>query len=146
MKKTKNNSFVWLAVIALVFFAVQCGGSKEQTTDQPGVTQTAADAAKANLAKVKSILPKKLQELGLDAETLAKCEAAYKEIFTPEVVAQRTELNKKFKGIAKDSAQYAQLRKELTEKMKPYNVAFNKKLRKILTKEQQEKYFAKPAK
>jgi len=146
MKKNLSNSFVWIAVIALVFFAVQCGGSKEKAADQQSVSQPAADTAKANPAKVKSVLPKKLQELGLDAETLAKCEAAYKEIFTPEVAAQRSELNKKFKGLTKDSAEYNQLRKEISDKMKPYNTAFNKKLKKILTKEQQEKYFPKPKK
>lgn len=90
---------------------------------------------------MKTTLPKRLLSIELTAEQKAKCEALYKEVFTPEILAERSAVVKKMKGLKKDSEEFLKLKKEIGEKMKPYNAKFNEKLKEILTPEQQAKYF-----
>jgi hypothetical protein len=61
---------------------------------------------------VKSILPKRLLKLDLTDEQKTKCEAAYKEIFTPGILAKRKELKVKLKGLEKGSEEFKTLRKQ----------------------------------
>jgi hypothetical protein len=136
MKKNFRIFAVLIAVMALVFIIVQCGGSKEKAGEKQGDSQKQADAQKANPKKPKSILPKKILVLDLTAEQKTKCEALYKEIFTPEILAERSQVVKKMKC----------LKKEIGEKMKPFNTKFNEKVKEILTPEQQAKYFEKTGK
>ncbi|MDQ1354129.1 MAG: hypothetical protein QG657_4438 [Acidobacteriota bacterium] len=149
MKKNFRIFALLIAVMALVFFIVQCGGSKEKAGEKQvtqGDSQKQADAQKANPKKPKSILPKKLLVLDLTAEQKTKCEALYKEIFTPEILAERSQVVKKMKGLKKDSEEFIKLKKEIGEKMKPFNTKFNEKVKEILTPEQQAKYFEKTGK
>jgi hypothetical protein len=92
------------------------------------------------------LLPKKLLNLGLSDEQRAKCEAAYQEIFTPEIIAQQEEVVQKQRGLERGSAEYMKIEKENSEKFKQYNSQLNEKLKGILTKEQQDKYFGKTGK
>lgn len=141
MKKNFRIFTVLIAVMTLLFFIIQCGGSKEKAGEKKGDTQKQADAQKGNLKKPKSVLSKRLLSVELTAEQKAKCEALYKEVFTPEILAQRSEVVKKMKGLKKDSEEFLKLKKEIGEKLKPYNAKFNEKLKEILTPEQQKKYF-----
>lgn len=146
MKKNFRIFTVLIAVMMLLFFIVQCGGSKEKAGEKQIDSQKQADAQKANPKKPKSILPKKILVLDLTAEQKTKCEALYKEIFTPEILAARGEAVKKMKGLKKDSEEFIKVKKEIGEKMKPYNAKFNEKVKEILTPEQQAKYFEKTVK
>lgn len=146
MKKNFRFFTVLIAVMTMLFFFIQCSGSSEKAGGKQGDPKKQADAQKGNPKKPKSILPKKLLTVELTPEQKTKCEALYKEIFTPEILAQRSEVVKKLKGLKKESEEFIKLKKEIGEKMKPYNVKFNEKLKEILTPKQQEQYFAKTAK
>jgi len=151
MKKTFRKLAVLAVFMALPFFFVQCDNSKEKTGGKEGEgQQQQAVGQKENQPQPKSqaknqpkaMLPERLLNLGLTDTQRAQCEAAHQEIFTPDVIAQRSEMFKKLRGMEKDSAEYTNFQNEIREKFKPYNVQFNKKLRQILTPEQQDKYFA----
>jgi Spy/CpxP family protein refolding chaperone len=109
-------------------------------------SQKQVDEQKVSPKKPKSVLSKRLLSVELTAEQKAKCETLYKEVFPPEILAQRSEVVKKMKGLKKDSEEFLKLKKDIGEKMKPYNAKFNEKLKEILTPEQQEKYFTKTEK
>ncbi|HLP57216.1 MAG TPA: hypothetical protein VK186_00230 [Candidatus Deferrimicrobium sp.] len=132
-----------MTVMTMFFFFSRCSGNQEKAGVKQGDSQKQAVAKKINLKKSKSILPKKLLSLELTAEQKAKTEALYKEIFTPEILAQRNEVFKKLKGLKKDSEEFIKLKKEIGEKMNPYNTKFNEKLKEILTPVQQDQYFNK---
>jgi hypothetical protein len=153
MKKFRRFA-VLVIFISLPFFFVGCDGSKDKAEKKEGdaqqqqeivkkETQTQALPPTQNQPKSKSMLSEKLLNLGLTDEQRAQCEAAYQEIFTPDVIAQRKEMATKLKGMEKDSEAYLNLQKAINEKFKPYYVLFNKKLKKILNPEQQDKYFVK---
>jgi hypothetical protein len=146
MKKNFRIFTVLIAVMTLLFFIVQCGGSKEKAGEKKGDPQKQADAQKVQPKKLKTSLPKRLLSIDLTADQKAKCETLYKEIFTPEILAERSAAVKKMKGLKKDSEEFIKLKKEIGEKMKPYNAKFNEKLKDILTPAQQEKYFEKTGK
>jgi len=159
----KNFKIFTLTIIALtlIFLFNQCGTSQEKKGDKVGGSKEAAvqedakeqekgqtkeivsEEKKKKRKKIKSKLPKRLTELELTDEQKAKCEAAYKEIYTPEIIAQRKELWSKLKGLEKGSDEYKKLRKEIGKELKPYNKQFKAKLKEILTEEQKEKYFKK---
>jgi hypothetical protein len=143
MKKNFRIFTVLIAVMTLLFFVIQCGGSKEKAGEKKGDPQKQADEQKVSPKKPKSILPKRLLSIDLTAEQKAKCEALYKEVFTPEILAERSAAVKKMKGLKKDSEEFIKVKKEIGEKLKPFNAKFNEKLKEILTPEQQEKYFTK---
>lgn len=164
MKKNFKIFTVIITALTLLFLFNQCGASEEKKGEKVGdtkeaaVQETAMDQEKEQTKessdivkkekqkkrkKSKSKLPKRLIEVELTDEQKAKCEAAYKEIFTPEVIAQRKEFASKLKGLEKGSDEYKKLRKEIVKLLKPYNKQFNAKLKEILTEEQQEKYFKK---
>lgn len=141
MKKNFRIFTVLMAVMTLLFFVIQCGGSKEKATEKQGDPQKQAADQKVHQKKLKTTLSKRLLSVELTAEQKAKCEALYKEVFTPEILAQRSAAVKEMKGLKKDSEEFLKLKKEIGEKMKPYNAKFNEKLKEILTPEQQAKYF-----
>jgi hypothetical protein len=140
---------VVVLIPVLVFLFAQCG-SKEETGEKEKKATAAVnvqkEGVKAKMKKDKSVLPKRLLAAGLTDEQVAACETVYNEIFTPEVLAKRNELYKQLRALEKDSEDYKKLRGEISETFKPYNKQFRQKIRKILTKEQKEKYFKKPAK
>jgi hypothetical protein len=146
MKKKFKIFTPLIALMTIPFFVMQCDGSKEKTVEKEATAQTET----ANNKKVKpqpsALLPKKLLNLGLTEEQIAKCEAAYNEIFTPEVMAQQEEISKKLKSLDIKSEEYKKTEKEAAEKSRQYNDQFNKKLKTILTREQQNAYFGKKAK
>jgi Spy/CpxP family protein refolding chaperone len=144
MKKSFRIFTVLIAVMTLFFFIAQCSGGNEKTGEKQGNSQKQADAQKVQPKK--NTLPKKLLTIDLTAEQKTKCEALYKEVFTPEILAERSQVVKKMKGLKKDSEEFIKLKKEIGEKMKPYNAKFNEKLKEILTPEQQAKYFTKTEK
>jgi hypothetical protein len=153
MKKNFRRFAVVIIFMFLPVLFVQCNNSKEQSGGKEGEAQKQkagqietqaqpqAQPKPHKQSKPGLKLPEKLLTLGLTDAQKAQCEAAYQEIFTPEVVAKRLELFKKLSGMEKGSAEYDKLKKEINEMLKPYYVQFNKKLRNILTQEQQEKYF-----
>lgn len=146
--KNKVRFFAKTSVGLLLLFSImQCSDGKEKTVTLAPKSavqnQQQVTAQKTDKLMPKSILPKKLLDLGLTEELQVKCEAAYKEIFTPDILAQRREMGKKLQVLEKDSEGYKQAQKEINEKFKPYSVAFNKKLKVILTREQQERYWGK---
>lgn len=148
--KSKFRMVGFLALIpVLVFLFAQCG-SKEETGEKEKKATAAVnvqkEGVKAKMKKVKSVLPKRLLDVGLSDEQVTACEAVYNEIFTPEILAKRDELYKQLKALEKNSEDYKKLRDEISETFKPYNKQFRQKIRKILTKEQKAIYFKKPAK
>jgi hypothetical protein len=145
MNKNFKRIAFWVMFISMPLFLVQCNGGKEQSETKTGDAkkEVAAKQEAAPVAQSKSMLPEKLLNLGLADEQKALCEAAYQEIFTPDILAQKKEMYKQLKGMEKDSQEYLNFKKEINEKFKPYNDKFRKKLKGILTPEQQEKYFAK---
>jgi len=138
MNKNVKVFTVLIALLMLVFLFSQYGSSEEETT-QAAVQET----QQRQPDQVKSILPKRLLKLDLTDEQKTKCEAAYKEIFTPGILAKRKELKVKLKGLEKGSEEFKTLRKQMAEEMKPYNKQFNAKLKEILTEEQKTEYFKK---
>jgi Spy/CpxP family protein refolding chaperone len=147
--KEKFKRFAILAVLAaLPFLSIQCDGSKEKADGKEGEikSEVVSKQEPAPKPQAKSMLPKKLLNLELTDEQRAQCEAAYQEIFTPDIITQRKEMLKQLKGMEENSKQYLNLKKEINEKLKPYYAQFRKKLKEILTPEQQEKYFAKKGK
>jgi len=146
MKKNFRIFTVLIAVMTLLFFFIQCGGSKEKAGGKKVDSQKQVDEQKVSPKKPKSVLSKRLLSVELTAEQKAKCEALYKEVFTPEILAQRSAAVKEMKGLKKDSEEFIKLKKEIGEKLKPFNAKFNEKLKEILTPEQQEKYFTKTEK
>jgi hypothetical protein len=164
MKKNFKIFTVIITVLTLLFFFNQCGASEEKKDEKVGDTKEAAVQGDASAQenektkenndlvknekqkkskKIKSILPKRLIEVELTDEQKTKCEAAYKEIYTPEVIAKRKPLISKLKGLEKGSDEYENVRKEIAQLLKPYRKQFNATLKEILTEEQQEKYFKK---
>jgi hypothetical protein len=155
MKKCIQIYVVLITVLTLIFLFNQCGSSQEKTGEKAGDTKQIAvqeasqeqeiqeTGIKEKGKKRKSRLPKRLINLGLTDEQLAKCEAAYKEIFTPEIIAKRKELRLKLKGVEKGSDEFKKLKEEIAKELKPYNKQFNVKLKEILTEEQKGKYFIK---
>ncbi|MCU0285509.1 MAG: hypothetical protein MUF15_03825 [Acidobacteria bacterium] len=146
MNKSVRFFTALIIATAMVFFFIQCNGNKEKEGVKQGDPQKQIDTGNVKAKKVKSILPKKLLILDLTDEQKNKSEVLYKEIFTPAVLAERTEAFKKLKGLKKDSEEFIKLKKEISEKMQPYNMKFNEKLKEILTPAQQEKYFVKAGK
>jgi hypothetical protein len=146
MRKSFGFFAVLVAFVTLPFFIIQCDGSKEKTVEKEVDTQKQIDSPKEVQTQSSSLLPKKLLDLGLTDEQKAKCEAAYQEVFTPEVIAQQEEVIQKQKGLERSSAEYKKTEKEISEKIKKYNDQLHEKLKGILTKEQQDKYFGKKAK
>jgi hypothetical protein len=142
MKKKFKILASLVALITLPFFVIQCDGSKEKIEEKNTNAQTDTGSKKETNAQSTSMLPKKLLNLGLTEEQIVKCEAAYNEIFTPEVIAQQEEMYKKHKSME----EYERIEKEILEKSQKYNDQFNEKLKTILTKEQQDQYFAKKKK
>ena len=127
MKKDLRFFITLIAVMTMLFFLIQCGGSEKKAGEKqinPQTQQTQADTQKKIPKKPKSILPKKLLALNLTSEQKTKCEALYKEIFTPDILTQRNEAFKKLKGLKKDSEEFIKLKKEIGDKMKPYNIKF----------------------
>jgi hypothetical protein len=146
--KINIKKFALLVIfLSLPFFFVQCDNSKEKSGGKDGDVQEQAVVQKETepqtQAQPKSMLPEKLLNLELTDDQRAQCEAAYQEIFTPDIIAQRKEMVKKLKGLEKDSDAYKNQQKEISETFKPYYAQFNKKLKIILTPEQQEEYFVK---
>ncbi len=133
---------LWGVWLALPLFFISCGNNTEtpQSTSPAVSPNTTQQTAKV---QPKSVLPEKLLNLGLTDDQKTKCEAAYQEIFTPDIMAQRKEMYRKLHQMEKDSAEYLEFKKQISETFKPYNVQFNKRLRGILTPEQQSRYFAK---
>ena len=147
--KENFKRFAILAIfMALPFLSIQCDSSKEKADVKEGEIKSdvVAKQEPAPKPQSKSMLPKKLLNLGLTDEQRAQCETAYQEIFTPDIIAQRKEMVKQLKGMEKNSEQYLNLKKEINEKFKPYYAQFRIKLKEILTPEQQEIYFAKKGK
>jgi hypothetical protein len=153
MNKNVKIFTVLIAFLMLVFLFNQCGSSeeepaaKEEETTQAAVKETQQQPEQAKEEEkpeqVKSILPKRLLKVDLTDEQKAKCEAAHKEIFTPEILAKKKEFWGKLKGLEKGSEEFKTLKKQMGEEMKPYNKQFNTKLKEILTEEQKAKYFKK---
>lgn len=143
MNKNVKIFTLLTAILMLVFLLNRCGsneeekGKKEQETTQAAVQETQQQQPE----QVKSILTKRLLKLDLTDEQKAKCEAAHKEIFTPEILAKKKEFKKKLKGLKKGSEEFKTLKKQMSEKMEPYNRQFNSRLMEILTEEQKAKYF-----
>lgn len=140
MKKDFRIFITLVAVMTMFFFFIQCGGNKEKTDAKKSNSEQQADSQKVK--KPKPILSKKLLALNLSPEQKIKCETLYKEIFPPDILAQRNETFKKLKGLKKDSEEFIKLKKEIGDKLRPYNTKFNDKLKEILTPEQQTQYFA----
>jgi Spy/CpxP family protein refolding chaperone len=150
MKETIKRFAILVILATLPFLSIQCDGSKEkadvkvsEVKSETAAKPEAAPAAQPNKKQAKSMLPKKLLDLGITDEQKALCEAAYQEIFTPDIIAQRKEMNQQLKGLEENSEQYLNLKKEINEKFKPNYAQFRVKLKEILTPEQQEQYFAK---
>jgi hypothetical protein len=161
MKKNFKISTVVITVVTLVFLFNQCGASEEKKGNKVGDTKQAAvqevardqekgqtkesgsEEEKKERKKIKFKLPKKLTELGLTDEQKVKCEAAYKEIYTPEIIAKRKEFWSKLKSLEKGSDEYKKMKKEVAKELRPYKKQYNAKLKEILTEEQKEKYFKK---
>jgi hypothetical protein len=145
MKKIFRRLAFGVMLISIPLFLVRCDGGKEQSETKPVDAKKEAAVKKeaAPKSQSKSMLPEKLLNLGITDEQKAQCEAAYQEIFTPEILSQRKQMYKKLREMEKDSQEYMNFKKEIVEKFKPYNIQFNKTLRMILTKEQQEQYFPK---
>jgi hypothetical protein len=141
MKKNIRYLTVLLSFITLLFFTIQCDGSKEKPDEKGGDAQKQVEFQQEAKAQSTTSLPKKLLNLGLTDEQRAKCEAAYQEIFTPEILAQQEEVVQKLKKMEKGSDEYKKIEKEISKKSKQHNDQLNEKLRGILTKEQQDKYF-----
>jgi hypothetical protein len=151
MKKIFRKFAVLAVFMALPFFFVQCDNSKEKAGGKEGEgQQQQAVGQKENQPQPKSqaknqpkaMLPEKLLNLGLSDAQMTQCEAAYQEIFTPDIIAQRMEMSKRLRSMEKDSPEYVNLHNEIKDKFNPLYAQFNKKLRQILTPEQQDKYFA----
>jgi Spy/CpxP family protein refolding chaperone len=141
--------FVIFAILAaLPFLSIQCDNSKEKADVKEGEIKSdvVSKQEPAPKPQPKSMLPNKLLNLDITDEQRAQCEAAYQEIFTPDVIAQRKEMIKQLKGMEKNSEQYLNLKKEIDEKLKPNYAQFRIKLKEILTPEQQKMYFAKKGK
>ncbi len=134
-----------MVILMLVFLASQCGSSEEEAAAKEEETTQAAvrETQQQQPEQVKSILTKRLLKIGLTDEQKAKCEAAHKEIFTPEILAKKKEFRGKLKGLEKGSEEFKTLKKQMNEEMKPYNMQFIAKLKEILTEEQKAKYFKK---
>jgi hypothetical protein len=141
MKKKIRYLAVLLSFITLPFFTIQCDGSKENPGEKEGDAQKQVEFQQSAKAQSTTSLPKKLLNLGLTDDQRAKCEAAYQEIFTPEILAQQDEVVQKLKEMEKGSDEYKKMEKEISKKSKQHNDKLNEKLRGILTKEQQDKYF-----
>ena len=148
--RSKIKMFGFLALIpVLVFLYAQCGSKEETGQKEKKATEAVKvqkEGVKAKMKKNKSVLPKRLLAVGLTDEQVTACEAVYNEIFTPEIVAKRNELYKQLRALEKGTEDYKKLHGEISETFKPYNKQFRQKIRKILTKEQKEKYFKKPGK
>jgi Spy/CpxP family protein refolding chaperone len=141
--------FVIFAILAaLPFLSIQCDNSKEKADVKEGEIKSdvVSKQEPAPKPQSKSMLPNKLLNLDITDEQRAQCEAAYQEIFTPDVIAQRKEMIKQLKGMEENSEQYLNLKKEINEKLKPHYAQFRIKLKEILTPEQQKIYFAKKGK
>lgn len=150
MKNNLKTVGMILAVPALVFLCVRCG-SEEKPGDTAKKTTEAVKVQKKGVKakmkkKGKPVLPKRLLELGLDENQLAACEAAYIEIFTPEVQKKKNEMYKKLKAMEKGSEAHKAYRAEVMDSLKPYRQQFRKKLKELLTEEQQAIYLKKPEK
>jgi Spy/CpxP family protein refolding chaperone len=145
MKEILKRWVIFAVLAALPLLSIQCGGGTENAEKKEGEikNEAAAKPESAQKPQSKSMLPKKLLDLGISDEQKAQCEAAYQEIFTPDIIAQRKEMNRRLKGLEENSEQYLNLKKEINEKFKPYYAQFRNKLKEILTPEQQKRYFAK---
>jgi len=153
MKKKCREFAVLIIFMSLPFLFVCCNNSKEKTGGKEGEaqkqavaqkeTQTKTQSQAQNPSKIKSMLPDRLINLGLSDAQMAECESAYHEIFTPDIIAQRIEMSKSLRSMEKDSQEYVNMQNEMKDKFNPLYAQFNKKLRTILNKEQQDKYFVK---
>jgi hypothetical protein len=152
--KKKCRKFAVLVIFMSLPFLFACGdNSKDKTGGKESEAQKQAAVQKEtqskpqpqtlNQAKPKSMLPERLINLGLSDAQMAQCEAAYQEIFTPDIIAQRMEMSKSLRSMEKDSQEYINLQNEIKDKFNPLYAQFNKKLWSILTKEQQDKYFVR---
>ena len=140
MKRKFNRLAMMIIFMSLPFLTIQCDGSKEEADvkvseveSEAVVKPEAVPATQPKKTQAKSMLPKKLLDLGITDEQKALCEAAYQEIFTPDILAQRKEMNKQLKGLEENSEQYLNLKKEINEKFKPYYAQFGVERKEIRT-------------
>jgi hypothetical protein len=124
-----------------VFLVARCGstnetGEKEKKTTEAVKVQK--ESVRAKYQKIKYILPKPVLAVELTDEQIIAAEAAYDEIFTPEVLAKRKELLDEIKAQEKDSEEYKKLHGKYDETFRPYYADFYKRVWRLLTKEQQE--------
>lgn len=144
MKRHLKMLGIVIAVFGLVFLFNRCG-SKEEPGTKTGKTQTVDDAQKEvkvkKVGKVKSVIPKRVLALDLTDEQIAAIEAAYREVFPPEIQTKKVEMYRKMKSLPEGSEESKKMRMEMSSTFEPYNAQFRKKLRKLLTKEQKAIYF-----
>jgi len=140
--KSRLKAIGVMAVIPiLVFLVAQCGSTKETGEKEMKTTETAKvqkASVRAKYQKIKYILPKPVLAVELTDEQIIAAEAAYDEIFTPELLAKRKELLDQIKAQEKDSEENKKLHAEYDETFRPYYADFYKRVWRLLTKEQQE--------
>ncbi len=151
MKRILKLYGVVVVSLVLVFLFNRCGAAEESgdAAVKAKPAKEAQDKAvkpEPKAKKVKPILPKRVLKLKLTDEQRVACEAAYKEIFSPELRKKRTEMNKKLKTMEKGSEEHKKLRTEISDTFRDYNKQFRQKLKEILTKEQKAIYFKKAKK
>ena len=144
MKRQMKMVVVLIAMFGLVFLFNRCG-SKEEPGTQTGKAQIVDNAQKQvnvkKAGKTKSVLPKRVLALDLTDDQFTALEAAYNEIFLPEIQAKKIEMYRKMKALPEGSEESKKLRLEISATFAPYNSQFRKKLRKLLTKGQKAIYF-----